>query len=265
MLKKLILYLSVLVPITLFSAEIIDYKLEHKKAITAICFQDTNKSFGDFGFFNKIGLGFTSFGIGVGLIGNRLESSIGRNSLYTVAALSSALGVWTLLDNKFDFSGRKKNELEELLNDLNKQKKVLINNSGEVMGMCAYFLTKEKSLIDYKESLNKNHGNKILLKDEDLLKCFPNLKKTPEECKMYSVIELIAVAKNKRGNGYGTKLIKDALKCTKEQKSTYAVLNVANGNIGAKKLYERLGFTACNVQPLGFGFMGITQMSKTLD
>ena len=264
MLKKSSFLFSLLLPISLFSIQIVDYKPEYKDAVTKIVFQDPNKLFADSVFFNRIGYLFAGFGLVSGLVGTQISNNIGRKSLYGVAAGYVLASGYVLLDNTFDFSSRKKNELEKILNDAQKKKSVLLDDEGNVIGFRETFIGKEKSI----EALRKKCeevGKPMTLTDEQCKQFFPAFKVTEAECKKILMIESVAVSRVCRGKGYGALLINDSIESAKKEGVSYADLNVANNNKGAKKLYEKLGFVLIDQQPMAFRIMGVFQLRKSLD
>jgi ribosomal protein S18 acetylase RimI-like enzyme len=58
----------------------------------------------------------------------------------------------------------------------------------------------------------------------------------------HGFIWLLAVDKNFRGQGFGERLVTQALKKLKKQKATYATLAVRNINKPAISLYKKMGF-----------------------
>lgn len=55
-------------------------------------------------------------------------------------------------------------------------------------------------------------------------------------------IEALAVAENERGNGIGSRLLKDASAWARERQRSRLALHVLVSNAGARRLYERFGF-----------------------
>lgn len=265
MYKKISLLFSLLLPIYLFSAQIVPYNpAKHKEAVTGIVFQDPHKLFADSGFLNKIGYSFAGFGLATGLAGRQISNAIGRKALYGIAAGWALVSGCFLLDNAFDFSKRKKNELENLLNDSKKTKRVLLNDKKQVAGFTGTFVGREQSI----EALRKqctDTGQAVTMTDQQFEQCFPGLKKTEQECKKILTIEWLAVDRACRSKGYGTLLINDRVAEAKKEGIPYADLNVANTNKGAKRLYEKLGFVPLNPQSIAFLLLGITQLRKSLE
>lgn len=79
----------------------------------------------------------------------------------------------------------------------------------------------------------------------------------------------IAVKKEARGQGVGTKLLEAIFVYARAQDFQRVRLDVVNTNAGARKLYERLGFNATQTIYLPFlkpwfGFSSVTTMTKVL-
>jgi len=86
MFKKLILFFSFLLPISLFPVKIVDYKPEHKEAVTKIVFQNPRQLFIDSNFVDRVGCLFAGYGLVMGLMGRQASNNIRRNVLYVAAA-----------------------------------------------------------------------------------------------------------------------------------------------------------------------------------
>ena len=95
---------------------------------------------------------------------------------------------------------------------------------------------------------------------------FDNFRKQPDnELK----IEAIAVKKEARSSGIGTKLVEHLTQFAKEKGYKYLSLDVVDTNNRAQILYERLGFVVIKKIRYGFitrraGFTGSTLMKKEL-
>jgi ribosomal protein S18 acetylase RimI-like enzyme len=81
-------------------------------------------------------------------------------------------------------------------------------------------------------------------------------------------IESLAVSKETRGQGIGTKLLSQVEQFATEKGYSLLSLNVVNTNT-AKKLYERLGFEIIETKQLGFltkraGFTSVHYMQKRI-
>ena len=82
-------------------------------------------------------------------------------------------------------------------------------------------------------------------------------------------IEAIAVKKEARSSGIGTKLVEHLTQFAKEKGYKYLSLDVVDTNNRAQMLYERLGFLEIKKVRYGFitrraGFTGSTLMKKEL-
>lgn len=264
MLKKSSFLFSFLLPISLFSIQIVDYKPKYKKAVTRIVFQDPNKMFADSAFLNRIGFLLSGYGLAVGLVGRQVSNNIGRKAIYGVATGYALASGYVLLDNAFDFSNRKKKELEKLLNDSQKKKSVLLGDKGNVIGIIGTFISREQSIEALRRRCEEA-GKPMTLTDEQCKQFLPAFKTTEAECKKVLMIEWVAVSRDYRGKGYGTLLINDSIDSAKKESVSYADLNVANSNKGAKKLYEKLGFVLMDPQSAIFKIMGVSQFRKPLN
>ena len=168
------------------------------------------------------------------------------------------LGVMT--EEHFMSEGRK--EMEAILNETLKVKKVLID-SGKVVGFIEFFKTKEMSL----ESLKRKMESKGLPFDEKQVSTvMPHLKKTDAECEEFIEIESIVVGKNSRGKGYGRALLKDAEDTIKQLWPTIKIiqLNVNEQNPVARKLYESEEFAVSSNQPAHLVMMKVVEYTKEL-
>lgn len=82
-------------------------------------------------------------------------------------------------------------------------------------------------------------------------------------------IDGIAVSKDARGNGIGSKMLKKIIRFARRRSFKRVKLKVVNTNPRAKKLYERFGFGEVKTRNYGFitkksGFTAVTEMAKKL-
>ncbi len=82
-------------------------------------------------------------------------------------------------------------------------------------------------------------------------------------------IESLAVSKEMRGQGIGTKLIRRVEQFATERGYSFLSLNVVDTNVVARKLYEKIGFEIVETKQLGFltrraGFTSVHTMQKRI-
>lgn len=263
MFKKVSLLFSLLLPISLFSGEIVEYNsAEYKDAITKIAFQDTDKLFLGSIFFKKLGCFCAGSSLFSGLIGYQISNNVGRNALYAGAAGWALVSGLSLLESRFDCLKINKNTLEAMLNDSKKNKDILIVNK-EVAGFITTFMDTEESIEGLKEKWAAS-GQPLTATDEQYKKLLPGYKMKKSECGKFFKIEWLAVDKAHRRKGHGKQLINNSLKRAQEENVSYAEIDVVSNNSNAQRLYEKLGFVVTEPQPLGSGLWGITQLRKSL-
>jgi ribosomal protein S18 acetylase RimI-like enzyme len=157
---------------------------------------------------------------------------------------------------------------------------------GLCFGLCPYkccpMSEKEFEPI-YRESPDRCSTYGLAVREEDQLvvgicklrqrgqptKWDEDLMHEPAENEMY--LDCLAVTKEARGKGVGTKLMKWAEEIARERNATKMALGVTNGN-PAKRLYDRAGYVDVHSDCLGASFMlgrpngqfGAVMMEKAL-
>jgi ribosomal protein S18 acetylase RimI-like enzyme len=142
-------------------------------------------------------------------------------------------------------------------------------NKGFCFGCCPYKwcpTTKDKFEVPYKKDPNRlaTFGLAIRSSDQQVLGFCKTVHKTqyrtefeemihiPKPNELY--IDMLAVTKEARGKGLGTKLLNWAEGIAKERDFTILTLEVVNGN-PAKRLYDRFGFDDASSTWFGAFFM----------
>jgi ribosomal protein S18 acetylase RimI-like enzyme len=89
-------------------------------------------------------------------------------------------------------------------------------------------------------------GYRLEFDDDDLSDAPPLVRGLIElelEVEDYWYVNILAVYPEYRGHGIGTMLLKEADRLGREGSSRGMAIIVASGNIGARRLYERSGYT----------------------
>lgn len=111
-----------------------------------------------------------------------------------------------------------------------------VEENGVLLGLLIFMKETSKSTITFKKLIKimgyiKGFATRIKLSP---------MNHIPEKSDLY--IHFIAVAPNMRGQGIGSKLIKEAIRTASDSKQKSVSLQVVNANGRAKNLYEKMGF-----------------------
>ncbi|MFT6765154.1 MAG: ribosomal protein S18 acetylase RimI-like enzyme [Alteromonas naphthalenivorans] len=259
--KKINLCALLLLPVSLFTVSIVEYKPEYKDAVIEISLQNKDTLFSDSGLEKKVSYAFAGLGVATGLVGRQFSNSIVRNAFYVGAAGYALVSGVIRLDSAFDFSKKKERMVEAMLQDDSKNKSILVDSQDKVIGFVVTYKDKESTLEDIRKKYAFSNER---VDAATLRQAFPDAKETEEECKEYSKIECLAIDKDQRRKGFGKLLMNSGIHKAQEENASWAELDVASHNKSAIALYEKIGFTRSEVQPNGFGLLGIVQYRKAL-
>lgn len=176
------------------------------------------------------------------------------------------IGSSTVLNKTLDF-GTFYEETQRVfasyLHDSSYVKRIMLFKKG-IVGFSIISKSRELSLESLKRAAQEQY--KIAVDEEEVIAQMPHIKKTDAECPEVAKIEGIAVIKGFRRLGIGKILLLDALSQIKKMdgqpKKVIAEMNC--DNTAARKLFERVGFSICPVQPAHIALIGGMQYEKEM-